>query len=444
MPREGNAVHRRLETLVLCALLGALALLSGCTPVPSNATLYRLPKLPKEYESLEKQIDALIDDGAEYAAPTSGSNLQSVQMVDLNGDGEEEAVAFFRRPGDELPLKIYIFRATEDSYEQYCVIEGASNSIYSINYVDLDGDGWREILAGIRSELDVQNLAVWSVGSGEPRRVLLTGYTRYAALDMDGDALPDLIVVRSDEENYAVADCYAWDYQELAPRSTIHLSGTVADLNRLTSGTLSDGTNALFITSVTQDAAATTEILTLEDGVLHSVKGAADSGKVFHFLELYPGDVNADGVTEVPEAMPFALPDPKSGVTYYHVCWRQYDAKGNSTPVRETYQDSGWSLLMPEDWGERVCLSRNSGAEGSSVTFSRVNGEETEAFLTVYAFTGDNRSLLAARNGRIVLSRQAKVTYAAELFGDGMGMIDEKTLREGFSLTAAEWTTGEN
>ena len=64
---------------------------------------YRLPKLAGEYESLESQIDALLTNGAEYAAPTSGSNLQSVQMIDLDGDGSEEAVAFFRRASDKKP-----------------------------------------------------------------------------------------------------------------------------------------------------------------------------------------------------------------------------------------------------------------------------------------------------------------------------------------------------
>ncbi|MCR5825039.1 MAG: VCBS repeat-containing protein [Oscillospiraceae bacterium] len=427
--------------LALCALV----LLSGCGASPMSETLYRLPKLPWEYEALEAKIDELLEDGAEYAAPTSGSNLQSVQMVDLDGDREEEAIAFFRRAGDERPLKIYIFRAAEDGYEQYCMIEGTSNSIYSVNYVDLDGDGWREILAGIRGELDVQNLSVWSVRTGEPRRLLLTGYTRYAARDMDGNGQQELIVLRSDEENYAVADLYAWNGTELALHASLHLSKTVAELSRLTAGTLSDGTTALFVTFVTQDGAAATDIMTVEEGVLRSVKKSADAGSAYHFLDLYPSDVNADGVTEVPEPMPFVQTDPEAGV-YYRVCWRQYDGSGESTVVRQTYPDaqSGWSLTLPEGWDERVSVSRRSGADGNAVTFSLVNGEETEPFLTIYTLTGDNRSQLSMRSGRILLARQPEVSYAAELHGEGLGMIDEKTLRESFALSAAEWTTGEN
>ena len=437
MRRTAN--YRALGAL-LCALL-----LSGCVQAPSDAALYRLPKLPAEYESLETLLDALQSGGAEYAAPTSGSNLQSVQMVDLDGDGEEEAVAFLRRAGDERPLKIYVFRAAGESYEQYRLIEGASSSIYSVNYIDLDGDGWREILVGVRGDLDVQNLSVWSLGTSEPQQLLLTGYSRYAARDMDGDGRQDLIVLRSDEENRAVADYYAWDGTELAPRASLRLSCTVAELSRMTSGTLAGGENALFVTAVTQDGAAITDILAVDDGALRGVKRSADTGKSFRFLELYPNDVDGDGVTEVPEPEPFPQSDPE-GAVYYRVCWRRYDAAGRTELARETYQDaqSGWSLILPESWGGRVSVDRSSGADGAAVTFSLLGGAEPERFLTVYAFTGDSRASLAARGGRLVLAQRAEVVYAAELYGGGAGMIDEQTLRDGFSLVEAEWTTGEN
>ncbi len=437
-------MRQSVKKWAICALFAAVLLLPGCGAA-ANDSLYRLPKLPTEYESLETLIDALIDGGAEYAAPTSGSNLQSVQMVDLDGDGEEEAVAFFRRPGDERPMKIYVFRATRDSYEQFCVIEGTAHSIYSINYVDLDGDGWREILAGIRSDLDVQNLSVWSLAAGTPQQLLLAGYSRYTAHDMDGDGRQDLIVLRSDEENFAVADYYAWNATELALRSSFRLSGTVAELSRLTNGVLSGGENALFVTSVTQDGGAITDILTVGAGVLHSVKRGADIGRTFRFLEVYPGDVNADGITEVPEPAPFRKTDPE-GDSYYRICWRQYSAEGEETLVRETYQEaqSGWNLILPSSWDDRVTVRRTSGTEGSSVTFSELHGAEEKPIVVIYAFTGADRTQLASRTGRIVLARQAEVSYAADIYNGGDDWIDEQTLRESFSLIQAEWTTGEN
>ena len=106
-------VKRTWKTLVLSGLLlAALYLLPGCS-VPkmifNPQDLYALPTLPEKYTDLNTLLSAILDGGAEYAAPTSGTNTQPVQLVDLDGDGREEAVAFFRNPNDEKPLKIYIF-----------------------------------------------------------------------------------------------------------------------------------------------------------------------------------------------------------------------------------------------------------------------------------------------------------------------------------------------
>ena len=110
-----------------------------------------------------------------------------MQLTDLDGDGVEEAVAFFRSSNDERPLKIYIFRAVEDSYEQAAVIEGSGTAIYSIRYVDMDRDGRREILVGWRISPEIQALGVYSISGYEPTPLMFSLYTRYEVLDFDGD-----------------------------------------------------------------------------------------------------------------------------------------------------------------------------------------------------------------------------------------------------------------
>ena len=83
--------------LLLAALLLTAASLTGCT-LPRLALnpeeLYSLPTLPARYAELNTLLNEILDSGAEYAAPTSGANIQPVQLVDLDGDGQEEAVAF--------------------------------------------------------------------------------------------------------------------------------------------------------------------------------------------------------------------------------------------------------------------------------------------------------------------------------------------------------------
>lgn len=428
-------------------LLGIFLLLalSACGSDAAGETLYRLPRLPSEYESLEQQIDALLAAGAEHTAPTSGNNLQSVQMVDLDSDGVEEAIAFFRKSGDEKPLKIYIFRASDDTYQLAYTVESASDSIYSIAYNDLDGDGFREILMGLRSSLDAQSLSVISLCASEPETLLTTGYFRYIARDMDGEsASQELIVVRSDEENLAVADYYAWTEKALELRSSIRLSMASAEVARLTGGTLTNGETALFVTGTMTEGGQVTDILAVRDGNLQSIStGAAVSGEVLRFAALYPSDVNGDGITEVSVPVAFPKNDPE-GETYYRIFWRQYDEKGEYWTVYRTLHNvqDGWSLVLPKEWDDAVTVTRQSTADGSTVSFYRCGVSDPTLFLEISVFADNAHVAQPARDGRLLLARQTDAVYSAEIFDTGM--IGEETLRASFALLTAEWTTGEN
>ena len=84
-------------------LLIACLLLCGCFLEPAEG-LYAVPKQSEEYYDLQNAIELALPDGAVYAPPVSGDNQQVVQMVDLDGDGEDEAVVYCKTTG-ELPAK---------------------------------------------------------------------------------------------------------------------------------------------------------------------------------------------------------------------------------------------------------------------------------------------------------------------------------------------------
>ena len=128
-------MQRAKKWAALLLMMSLSLVLAGCampklTLDPEE--LYALPELPARYTTLNQQLNAIQESGAEYAAPVSGSNIQPVQMVDLDGDGREEALAFFRQSDGEKPLKIYVFTDNGNSYTQTAVIEGSGTGIYSI------------------------------------------------------------------------------------------------------------------------------------------------------------------------------------------------------------------------------------------------------------------------------------------------------------------------
>ena len=443
------------------ALLGGLVslLLTGCMISRGVEELYVLPKLPEEYQTLSEQIAAILAGGAEYAAPTAGTNLQSVQLVDLNGDGEEEAVAFFRSNSEEKPLKIYIFQATGESYQQMSIIEGSGTAIQSIRYVDMDGDGVREILVSWRVSAEVQALEVYSL-QDLAAPLVSTAYTRCETADLDGDGLLELVVVRSDgsETGGSAADYYDWDAEgkSLQLRSTAKLSMTVAELQWMQNGALADGRAAVFLTGVVtgaeETARAVTDILTDQQGELTNIVLSSSTGvstEIFRHLNLQPADIDGDGATDVP--MPALLPGASDEEPYWKIYWRSYAADGS--PAREiiTYhnQADGWYLLIPEEWDGHFTVRQvnASATERAAVFYSVFGGLPDKELLTICALTGTDREVQASRGGRVILRRQTGSIYTlavSDAYSEWKWYVDQDSLRERFSVISAQWSTGEN
>ena len=152
--------------LVLC-----LAGLSGCV-FDSVDAMYALPKSSEAYVNLQAKIHEE-KDGAEYIAPLGGENRQTIQLVDIDGDGTQEAVAFFREIGSETPLKIVLFRQDEEGQYQVCAyIRGVGSEIESIDYLDLTGSGGKDILVSWRGSALVHTLSAYTLSSGKPVEII--------------------------------------------------------------------------------------------------------------------------------------------------------------------------------------------------------------------------------------------------------------------------------
>ena len=454
---EEEFVHKILRNLTLVGMIFLASMLSGCT-IPkltlNSEDLYSLPTLPAKYTELNTQLNEILESGAEYAAPTSGANIQSVQLVDLDGDGREEAVAFFRNAAEERPLKIYIFTATEDSYQKTELIEGSGTGIYSIAYTDLDGDGRMELLVGWKATTELQVLEVYALRPGGAALLVRSDYVKYTAMDLDQDQRQELVVLHADEGGDGVADYYSWQEDgSLASQSSARLSVTMAELNqqgRVTQGKLQEEVPALFVTGVTDASRAVTDILSVRNGeltnvVLSDLTGV--SGEIAPFCSLYPSDINNDGLTEVPSPIQVSSM-METGAAYQRVDWYAYNAGGQSSLALHTYHDveDRWYLRLPEEWLNHIWVGRATMPDEAAVTFYILDGEAMEPFLRITAITGSSRENRAVRGGRFLLSRQSEVIYTAELLDANdtwqYGVTADE-VREAFSLITSEWSAGD-
>ena len=427
------------QKLRLLALATALLLsLTGCIATSAVEDLFTLPQPPLEYTDLSETISVLLANGYEYAAPSAGQYIQSVQIVDLDWDGRAEALAFFRKSSDDKPLKIMVFQSSGDAYELLTVIESSGTSIERVEYEDLNADGVRDLVVGWKGSSDVQNVAVYAVGT-EQKMLMQSNYTRYTVQDLDGDGIPSLLVMRSDAQGVSVAEFYGWRGESMALEHRTALSSTMAALSggSVVTGNLNEHTPAVFATGINEQGMAVTDILhfrehgTLANAALSRLSG--HSGLIYPYRQLQPQDLDGDGILEIPSPRQVAILGENDGL----VDWMHCDADGRIHRVLTTYhcQSEGWYLVLPEVWSQgEITTVAETGLSENQVTF-RVDGAAVAA---VCAITGENRETRALQGNRTVLRRQTDVVYSGEIMENTMGNNDEQ-LRQGFHLIVTSW-----
>ena len=449
---------------------GLLALLTGCFS-QSVDDLYAPPRAPDDYLKLDNKINEVLNAGGEYAAPLSGELTQKVQLQDLDGDGVQEAIAFFRVSADERPLKIYIYRQVEEDYEVAAIIEGSGNAIDSVSYENLDDSPSKEIIVDWETVAQRHLLAAYSIDRYEALELMHTDHSGFQIYDIDADGQKELLVLRmADPSESSTAaptssepanrvELYNFQDGMLELSSSAPLSRDVSGASDMACGYLQDMVPALFVTSTYAENGQITDIFAWKHEQLENVtldpETGESTGTVRWSTEVNSTgvsctDINGDGILELPSA--YALPDPNNVGTapnFWAIRWQQYDIDGGAHRVYTTYHNSrdGWYFILPDAWEGKLTLSRSDLAGGGerAVIFSYWEGDpnvEPEPFLVIYMLTGDNRSMRASMPGRFrLLSTEgdADTIYAARLIDGGWNCgLDEEGVKANFALIPSE------
>lgn len=455
--------RKTLKTLLLAAVCAVMAAgLSGCMLFEPVDRLYALPILPQEYRDLQTSIESTMNElGAEYATINYGSNTSTVQLLDLDGNGDQESAAVFLRvsSAEEKTMRVCLFRrASDNSYQRTHILEGDGTSINSVVYEDLTGDGNRELIVSWQMSAGIHNLVAYSLSVTDNNELLSTIYNEnFLTVDLDGDGDREILIIQQDSSGEGNNRAEYYDYRDgiMVMAATAPLSAGMRDVVSVEAGRLADGSPGVYVTLEVDDGVVT-DVLTLEKTGLVNVTRDPDSGVSLStaraYSEVTATDINKDGVMEIP--MPRALPplDPTAeNPTIYHlIYWRQFGRDGTPAVSSVTYHSisNGWYLSIPDNWAGNITVTRDdslsSRGERAVIFYYWPDTEhgEPKAFLTIYRLTGSNREARARLSGRVTLYRDSSTVYCAVLDGSVWDCgLDESSLAKHFNIITAAWST---
>jgi len=443
----------KIKRQIVISLLAMIMvfLITGCLRITADE-LYSLPEISEEYQRLQAHINVLLSQGAEHAPPTRGPNRQAVQMVDLNGTGTNEVIAFFSDPA-ESTLKVYIFELVDGDYIVADTIEGIGTEIESVRYVDMDGTGSKEMVIGWQMGSALRYMSIYTL-SGFHHQELVSGveYTDMTVFDITGDGNDDLIVFRlPTQESGAVAEVYSLMQDGEVVRQEARLSGGIETISRIFTGKLIDESPAVFVDSegTFDNGSLVTDIFAMDDDVFNNISMTMASGvsedTVRHRMS--SSEINKDGIIKVPS---LRLLVAQSETEYFAIDWYAFRKSGNRSLVLTTYHNNfdEWFLILPSDWREKVSVRREDAVPGErTIIFSYydVTAKTHEDFLKIYKLSGESSEVRAVLCNRQLILTEGAAAYAFELLAqpNSFGLtFNEDIIKANFRLIYSDWLTG--
>lgn len=438
----------RTRCKLIFVLLMAALILTGCS-MRTVDEMYRLPKRSENYNNLRSAIEGAMQD-LEYCAPLTGENQQTVQLADLDGDGEDEYL-LFAKGNMEKPLRILMFRNVDDTFVNTCTLECNGSAFDQVEYVDMDGIGGVEIVVGRQlSDQVIRSASVYTFANEELVQLASVNYTKFLTTDLDGDNLSELFLLRpgdTDTDN-GVAEVYSLVNGVMERYNEVNMSQPADKLKRMITGKLVGGKNAVYVASAVGDTALITDVYTVIDGKLSNVTLTSESDtnvRTMRNFYIYADDIDNDGVVELPYLINMHPLERMTQTDRNHLIrWYAMKPDGSEEDKMHTYHDfvSGWYLQIDSQWAPRLTTL----SQGNQTEFFMWDPEfkSTQKVMTVYTFSGQNREEQGLTEGRFILHKTESVVYAAFLEGcaEEYGFTQENVVYS-FRLIQKDWKTGE-
>lgn len=423
--------------LLLAALLFCL---SGC--YSGNIDQYfSLPMASEEYRQLQSLIDEELASGSEYAAPIHGSYRQSVQLSDVDGDGADEALAFFRDAAKNP--KINIYDSENGEYRLALSISGEGSSIRRIDYADLTGDGQKELLVSWQISSGLSVLGVYSLAGWSGDVLLSTDSAEFVTGDINRDGCDELLNLRAANSTTYLVDQYTFPLGQEPQATSAALSAGISALQRLRMVTLAGDAPALLAESTLTTGDLVSDLFVCRDGSLINLtmnRTTQISETRRSYSLVYAQDIDGDGSTEIPHPQQLYS---RGDEVFWSIAWFRYDASGRASTIMTTYHcvTDNWYLVLPSGWDVGLTVRRDDSVSGErAVILSRLRSDGSlEDYAAVYAITGENRYERARLDNRFLLQEEGTTVYAAKILD---GKTDENTIRSRFHVIYTDWSSG--
>ncbi len=366
----------------VCAALVCVLLLTGCdTAFLDPEAAIRAPAATGLYAGAQDALEAAVGSNIALKYPPVRGAHSAFFARDLNGDGSRELLAFYQKRTEGAVTRVHLLRATvEGGWQSVQDLEPLGGDVADVDVCDLDGDGTEEVCIGW-SVYTARNkqMCVYQLVDGVLVQRAAEAYTRYVICDMDNDGQNELgLALLDTEKQTSSVSFFKMQDGALSGIGSLMLDGTVTAYARMTAASITAQTAGVYLDAYKGNAVTITELIYFKAGKLYNPFASSKTGSniaTLRYCVLTAGDVNADGVMEIPfsQVMP-GYEEDDTDPAHHMICWRYFNGRISDTVNVWWYHPAGGCYLeLDSNWAEQVTVTGNADEDG--YTFYAYDGK---------------------------------------------------------------------
>lgn len=424
-------MRKSVRCILLCVFTAAMITLSGCSFSTDTESLLSPPRPTGELYNIQQALDKSVGEKYTLKYPTSGENRSAIILKDLDGDGEEAAVALYSTVKDNIvSMHINLITKGADGWQSAGDFKYVASGVESVEFVDIDGDGTMEIIVGwaVYGNVD-KALCVYSAAQDRFVQRINEKFTNYICSDMDGDGKAELFITYlNNKEGINTAKLLALnpETQNDAAQQLgiVELDPAITGYSQPVISKLPDGNPAVYIDAV-KGSGLITEVIEIADGTIKNV--FAGDGDVANSADAtyrgagnYVRDIDGDGVMEIPLLYIMTQGVSESDNIYRTDWCTVNDGRLEVKMSAMMNYSDGYYIVIPEKWRDKITATRDTAARTRTVMrISEETGNSAQVLVRIQAvpITDGDTSPAKAISNTQEIARTEEFYYVASIGG---------------------------
>lgn len=356
------------KTMLLVFSILLCFTMCGCDFFAADTTeLLSPPSLSDDLKLISTAIEQSCEVDYLMKYPLSGEYRSAVVQKDVDGDGVNEAFAFYStKDGEDEIMNVNVIRFENNTWKSFSVQTIVASGVHRIEFCDLDQDGISEILVGwqIYSTNDMQ-LAVYSYNAGKLTQQMLHRYNHFVICDLDENKADEVLIVDIDTiKQQNTASLHGLIDGDIVQIGKCQLDGKIQSFGHPIVSELSSGKSAVYIDSV-KGIGAITEVLIYEKGKLLNPlydEQLAETTKTLRAASLQTHDFNGDGGLEIPVQLNVPSASKSAAAEkLYLTNWCTFNGELLTTQVTSMVNViDGYYYNIPSKWIGNIAILKDT------------------------------------------------------------------------------------